>query len=433
MTISTSVDPAGLEAVTVPVDEIPDLIAFAGSDGWLFSDDTGGIAGRGEALRINLPHGLCDPADVEAATEKLRSIKSSGDLGRPGCGPLALGALPFDPAEAGYLVVPAVVFGRDGDASWITTVKPVASADPAADPPADQSAAVGELSAAGSDSPPVLGGSSPERFTLTPTLSHAEWQGIVSAALDEIDCGSFEKVVLARRIDIEADRDFVVTEVLERLRTLYPSCMLFKMEGFIGASPELLVRRHGLEVDSHPLAGTVARSGDGCDDERLVASMMGSAKTRREHRVVVDAIAGALRPLCETLDVPGTPSVMSMRNVSHLASHIRGRLTADAPSVLGLAAAIHPTPAVGGYPTEPALRFLQKVEGFDRGRYAGPVGWIDSRGDGCFALGIRSAKVAGRQASIFAGNGIVAGSDPAGELTETQLKLQALLSALVRP
>ncbi len=420
MTISTSVDPAGLEAVTVPVDETQDLIAFAGSGGWLFSDDTGGIAGRGEALRINLPHGLCDPADVEAATEKLRSIKSRGDLGRPGCGPLALGALPFDPAEPGYLVVPAVVFGRDGDASWITTVKPVASADPAADRAADPAA-----------DPPA--GSSPERFTLTPTLSHAEWQGIVSAALDEIDCGSFEKVVLARRIDIEADRDFVVTEVLERLRTLYPSCMLFKMEGFIGASPELLVRRHGLEVDSYPLAGTVARSGDGRDDERLVASMMGSAKTRREHRVVVDAIAGALRPLCKTLDVPETPSVMSMRNVSHLASHIRGRLTAGAPSVLGLAARIHPTPAVGGYPTEPALRFLQKVEGFDRGRYAGPVGWIDSRGDGCFALGIRSAQVAGRRASIFAGNGIVAGSDPAGELTETQLKLQALLSALVRP
>ncbi len=423
MTISTSVDPAGLKAVTIPIDQTPDLIAFAGSDGWLFSDDTSGIAGRGEALRINLPHGLSDPADVEAATETLRSIRFLGDLGHPGSGPLALGALPFDPAEPGYLVVPAVVFGRDGDASWVTTVGYVGSADPPA----------GTLHPRGLDIPPSRAGSSPERFSLTPTLSHADWQGIVAGALEEIDCGSFEKVVLARRVDIEADRDFVVTEVLERLRTLYPSCMLFKMEGFIGASPELLVRRRGREVDSHPLAGTVARSGDGADDERLVASMMGSAKTRQEHRVVVDAIAGALRPLCETLDVPGTPSVMSMRNVSHLASRITGRLATDAPSVLGLAARIHPTPAVGGHPTDAAVRYLQKVEGFDRGRYAGPVGWIDSRGDGCFALGIRSAQVSGRRASIFAGNGIVAGSDPASELTETQLKLQALLSALVRP
>jgi len=423
VTISTSVDPAGLVATTVAVTERSDLITFAGSAGWLFSDETGGIAGRGEALRISLPHGLSDPADLEAATATLRSIASSDELGRPGCGPLGLGALAFDPAEPGYLVVPAVVYGRDGDVSWVTTVGPVDSADPHA----------GARSVATSSLPAEPMGSSPERFSLAPTLSHAEWQGIVAGALEEISCGTFDKVVLARRIDIEADRDFVVTEVLERLKALYPSCMLFKMEDFIGASPELLVRRRGREVDSHPLAGTVARSGDGRDDERLVASMMGSAKTRREHQVVVDAIASGFRPLCEALEVPDTPSVMSMRNVSHLASHIRGRLAAHAPSVLSLVATIHPTPAVGGYPGETALRYLQKVEGFDRGRYAGPVGWFDSRGDGCFALGIRSARVEGRHASIFAGNGIVAGSDPASELAETQLKLQALLSALVRP
>lgn len=423
MTISTSADPAGLEASTVAVAETSDLIAFAGTDGWLFSDETGGIAGRGVALRIDLPHGLSDPADLEAAAAVLRSIASSDELGRPGCGPLAIGALAFDPAEPGFLVVPAVVLGRDGDATWVTTVGPVDSADPTAQAPG----------IATSKPAPASLGTSPERFTLTPTLSHADWQGIVAGALEEISCGSFDKVVLARRIDIQADRDFVVTEVLERLRALYPSCMLFKIDDFIGASPELLVRRHGREVDSHPLAGTVARSGDRRDDERLAASMMGSEKTRREHRVVVDAIAGALRPLCEALDVPDTPSVMSMRNVSHLASHIRGRLAPGAPGALGLAGAIHPTPAVGGHPTDAALRYLQKVEGFDRGRYAGPVGWFDSRGDGCFALGIRSAQVEGRTASIFAGNGIVAGSDPAGELAETQLKLQALLSALVRP
>ena len=193
--------------------------------------------------------------------------------------------------------------------------------------------------------------------------------------------------------------------------------------------------RYGPQVASHPLAGTVARSGDVHGDETLVATMMESPKARREHQVVVEAIASALRPLCAELDVPERPSVLGLRNVSHLGTHITGRLRAGgpAPTALELVGRIHPTPAVGGTPTGAALRYLQKVEGFDRGRYAGPVGWVDQRGDGCFALGIRCAEMDGPRASIYAGNGIVSGSDPAEELAETQLKLQALLAALVRP
>ena len=187
-------------------------------------------------------------------------------------------------------------------------------------------------------------------------------------------------------------------------------------------------------MESHPLAGTVARSGDAHGDQVLVAGMMGSDKIRREHRVVVEAIAAALAPVCTEVDVPAVPSVLGLRNVSHLATYISGRLeAADRPSALELAARIHPTPAVGGSPTEDAIRYIHKVEGFDRGRYAGPVGWMDANGDGCFALGIRGAEVDGSTARIFAGNGIVAGSDPVEELGETQLKLQALLAALVRP
>ncbi len=149
---------------------------------------------------------------------------------------------------------------------------------------------------------------------------------------------------------------------------------------------------------------------------------------------MVEVLCAALKDVCVELNVPEEPSVMSLRNVSHLATRINARLDARTPlSALELAVRLHPTPAVGGKPTSVAVQFLQSVEGFDRGRYAGPVGWVDARGDGKWAIGIRSAEVDGACASIYAGNGMVRGSDPADELTETQLKLQALLAALVRP
>jgi menaquinone-specific isochorismate synthase len=162
---------------------------------------------------------------------------------------------------------------------------------------------------------------------------------------------------------------------------------------------------------------------------------MASPKARHEHQVVVDALVSALAPWCSDMDVPDQPSVMGLRNVSHLATHITGTLTPSEPrpSALELVARVHPTPAVGGTPTDTAIKYLQSVEGFDRGCYAGPVGWVDGRGDGAWAIGIRSAVVSGANAYLYAGNGIVAGSDPDEELAETQLKLQALLAALVRP
>lgn len=410
-----NVTPERLVATTVSLPEPPDLLAQAGDDGLLFRAEEGGLAARGEALRIDLPEGLSDPSSVAAVSRVLGAIQTDDSVGVPGTGPVAIGALPFDPTAPGHLVVPRRIYGRRGDAGWLTTVEARdAGPDPAAAPPAGQP---------------------PDRFELTPTLTHAEWKEVVAAAVELLEEGKLAKVVLARRIDIEANRPFVVSDVLERLSSLYPSCMVYSVEGFLGASPELLVRRSGDIVESQPLAGTVARSGDVHGDEVLVARLMGTPKLRYEHGVVVESIAAALEPLCARLDVPETPSVLGLRNVSHLATPIRGRLSPsrDQPTVLELAARIHPTPAVGGSPRQDAVEYLQKVEGFDRGRYAGPVGWIDRHGDGCFALGIRCAEVAGPSARIYAGNGIVAGSDPADELAETQLKLQALLAALVRP
>jgi menaquinone-specific isochorismate synthase len=278
---------------------------------------------------------------------------------------------------------------------------------------------------------------SPDRFVLESSMPHEDWKDVVARAVEVMNTGALKKVVLARRIDITANRPFVISEVLGRLAALYPSCMVYSIEGFIGASPELLLRRTGDLLESHPLAGTAARSGDAHSDELLVAGLMASPKTRHEHQVVVDAVRATLAAVCDELVVPDQPSVLGLRNVSHLATHITGRLNgagrSGRPSALDLVARLHPTPAVGGTPTDAAVRYLQEVEKFDRGRYAGPVGWIDARGDGAWAIGIRCAEVEGARARIYAGNGMVVGSDPDDELAETQLKLQALLAALVRP
>jgi menaquinone-specific isochorismate synthase len=410
-------------ATTVALNDPPDLLAEAGPDGYLWRDEHGGIAGQGVAFRLPLPGGLADLGSVRAVGEQLSGLAVDDQVGLPGCGPVAIGALPFDRGAPASLVVPQRLVGRAGDKGWVTTVRAVERSGGAA----------GAGVAAGAAAGP---GESPDYFSMSSPLSHREWKAVVARAVAVLDAGELEKVVLARRIDINANRDFVIPEVLERLVALYPSCMVFHVDGFLGASPELLINRTGDRVESHPLAGTVARSGDAHTDEALVAGLMASRKTRHEHAVVIKAVADTLGAVCDDLTVPDQPSVLGLRNVSHLATRLTGRLAAvggTRPSALELVARLHPTPAVGGTPTTEAVRYMEAVEGFDRGRYAGPVGWVDARGDGAWAIGIRCAEVDGPRARIYAGNGIVTGSDPADELAETQLKLQALLAALVRP
>jgi menaquinone-specific isochorismate synthase len=431
-------DPTGglatrLVARTVALASPPDLLDIAGDDGLLWRDEQGGIAAHGVALRLELPGGLADAAAVRGVGEALRAIAVEDEVGLPGCGPVAIGALPFDPKVFGALVVPERIVGRRGEQAWVTHIGPSG-----ADPTEATEHPWGSGASSPAPAPAVshlLGAiEPPDEFSLTPSLPHADWKAIIAAAVKCIAARDFDKVVLARRIDIAANRPFVVSDVLARLLALYPSCMVYSIDGFIGASPELLIRRHGDRVTSHPLAGTVARSGDAHSDEALVAALMASPKARREHQVVVDVLREALAPVCVELDVPAQPSVLGLRNVSHLASEITARLNPATPeTALELVARVHPTPAVGGAPTAAALQYLQEVEGFDRGRYAGPVGWVDAEGDGAWAIGIRCAEIDGNQARLFAGNGVVAESDPADELAETQLKLQALLAALVRP
>jgi len=421
--------PAGtaLVARTRPLESAPGplgLLAAAGGEGLYWQRDGHGLAGRGCALRVELPGGLHDPIAVTGARRALEGIRRDDPVGRPGCGPVALGALPFDRTAPGWLVVPEVTVGCDEHGAWVTTVSPEDA------PPPPVEIVPGGPGSRRSNS----GGEPPDGFGLVPSQSHAEWLALVADAVERIRAGDLEKVVLARRIDIHANRAFLTSDVLERLLALYPSCMVFRVEGFLGASPELLVARRGRRVRSHPLAGTIARSGDAEADRALAEGLLASAKDRAEHAYVVDGISSALAPWCDELDVPAVPDILQLRNVSHLATAISGTLHAEAPaSALELVASIHPSAAVAGVPTDKAVGLLETLEGFDRGRYAGPVGWMDANGDGEWALGIRSATVSGTEATICAGVGVVGDSDPRVELAETQLKLQALLAALVRP
>ena len=404
-----------------------DLLAFAGDTGMLFTRDGVGVAARGAAFHIALPVGTSDVRHVRTV---LGALVTDDPLHRAGSGPVAIGALEFLPQSPGHLTVPALLVAKSSDGTaWCTRVERETTAVVGDDAMLRPSELIG----------PTTTGWSPHGFDLHSTVTHQQWCDRIAVAVTAINSGSLDKVVLARAVDVEATEPLIVNEILGRLHALFPSCMVFHVEGFLGASPELLVSRKGSAVRAHPLAGTIARSGDPDTDARLAASLLASAKDRWEHSLVIDAMAELLRPLCDELDVPRTPTVLTLRNVSHLATLITGTLRAEhvhdrrSPTALELAGLLHPTPAVGGVPLDLALEKIRELEPVPRGRYAGPVGWVDAAGNGEWAVGLRSAQVEGTRARMHAGGGIVADSDPRAELTETQLKLQALLAAVVRP
>jgi menaquinone-specific isochorismate synthase len=226
-----------------------------------------------------------------------------------------------------------------------------------------------------------------------------------------------------------------VHAVLLRLRASFGSSYRFCIDGLIGASPELLVQVEGRTVRSHPLAGTAPRTGEPATDARLAAELVASTKNQVEHRVVIDMVHDTLLPWCSYLDWEPEPSVVTVANVQHLGTAVEGALSEPRPSVMTLVRALCPTPALGGAPSADAIDFIDSVEPMDRGNYGGAVGILDTHGNGTFAVTIRCAEFSTdrRSARLFAGGGIVAESDPVAELAETQSKLQAMLSAIVRP
>jgi menaquinone-specific isochorismate synthase len=271
--------------------------------------------------------------------------------------------------------------------------------------------------------------------TVHPVRPAEWWCELVARAtkaMRDSPADGLSKVVLAREVLVEADVAFDRAVVLERLRRSYPGCFVFHVDGFLGASPELLVSRTGDVVRAQPMAGTAPRGGDPATDARLAASLLASPTYRHEHQITIDMVFDTLIGWCSYLDYEPEPSIVGIANVQHLATTVEGRLSRPAPSILELVTALHPTPAVNGWPRAEARSWIEANEGFDRGRYAGAVGWVDGRGNGTFAVSIRCADVDGATARLVAGNGIVADSDPDTELAETQVKLQAMLGALTR-
>jgi menaquinone-specific isochorismate synthase len=391
------------------------------------------VLGFGTAASMGLSGGLTDPSSLELAVRELAAIPAL-EPASPGEDPmtpvpLALGALPFDRRGDGVLVVPELtVLSASGRARVVMLVGSQERVGELIEN--HESGTLPALPSQGDLAPP-------DEFRLASARPHHDFLNRVRAALAEIKSGRLDKVVLAREVTVHANRALRQADLVGRLRALHPSCATFAIDGFIGASPELLISRRGAEIASQPLAGTAARSGDLDTDRRAEKALLASAKERSEHRVVVDTIASALAPVVEHLEVPKEPTIFELRNVSHLGTLVTGMLAkrdgGSWPSALELVGLLHPTPAVAGTPVDLAIEYLAKLEEIDRDRYAGPVGWVDANGDGEWHLGIRSAIVAGSSARLFAGVGIVADSDPEAELAETQLKLQAFLAAAVRP
>lgn len=416
-----------LTARTRRLDADPDLASVAGDDGVLFTRQRHGVAGRGTAVRIELPARSRRPQSAaKVVHDTLSSIGTVGggeDVGLASIGPVAFGALPFDPRRDATLVVPEITVGKTEDGTrWVTTIAP------AGDHERHDLLEDALWSSSGQPSEDK----EPIELAVRSSLTPAQWCDAVVAARDVLRDGRAAKVVLAREVVIETSRCLSPHRIAGWLRRSYPDCMVFAMDGFVGASPELLVARTGDMVRSHPMAGTAPRSADPSTDARLAAALLASTKDREEHRITIDMVHDTLLPWCSYLDEEAEPSVIAMANVQHLATMVEGRLSTPAASAMELMTALHPTPAVCGWPRDAAMDLIDRYEALDRGRYSGPVGWIDSSGNGEWAVGIRCAQLAGSTAHLYAGVGVLPDSDPMAELAETRAKLQALLSAIVR-
>ncbi|MEX2278512.1 MAG: isochorismate synthase [Acidimicrobiia bacterium] len=366
------------------------------------------VFGWGEALRVGAGFG---PGRFERAERAFSDWCALADTQYDGvdAGPVAFSSFTFDDRSAGsVLLVPQFTVVRRGDRWQSISV----------DGATRESVASHSESSSTADRPRYAGASIPD----------VEWLESVASAIDIIEDGGVEKVVLARDYALWSKTPFDPIRLLRRLEARFPDCFVFRVDGLVGASPELLVRRTGREVASQTLAGSAARSEDPIEDERLGKELLGSDKDLREHASAAASVGRVLGEICERLEREAEPSLLQLANVQHLATRFEGRLT-HAMSALAVAARLHPTAAVGGTPTGTAIDLIRRLEHMDRGRYAGPVGWMDAEGDGEFAIALRCAELSGARARLFAGAGIVAGSLPEAELEETRIKLLAMQSA----
>jgi menaquinone-specific isochorismate synthase len=375
-----------------------------------------GLVGWGRALRLRFAGPDRFAVAERAWQDLLRRTVVRDEVGLPGTGPVAFGSFAFSPRSAagGVLVVPEVVIGHRDGQWWLTTISNGTVVPPARLPDPEPVSEHGGVTFADG------------------ALSAPEWQAAVAQAIRRITAGEVDKVVLARDLDVRTERPVDVRWLLGRLADRYPGTWTFNVEGLVGATPELLVRRDKGLVTSRVLAGTIRRTGDDARDLALAASLARSSKDLEEHEYAVRSVADALAPRCTSMNVPETPFVLHLANVMHLASDVTGVLRDEATS-LGLAAALHPSAAVCGTPTAQAAAMIDEIERMDRDRYAGPVGWMDAEGDGEWGIALRCARLDDADPTrmrVFAGCGIVAGSDPETELAESAAKLVPMRDAL---
>ena len=356
--------------------------------------------------------GLRRFADARDWWEKqLESFAITNSVHGTGTGPVLFTSFSFSPDEDSILIIPKVIVGKKSDKSWITWI--------------------------GTSPQPELPSSASELIHNSITWdsdgdADRAWKARVSTAVSRIQDGALEKVVLARDFTGRSSIEIDPRRILKKLAYEYPSTWSFAVAGLVGATPELLLRLSRKMVTSRVLAGTISKTGDDERDLALAASLARSSKDLEEHIYAVRSVADALEPFCTSTNVPESPFVLHLANVMHLATDVTGAIAeklahVDAFTILEQ---LHPSAAVCGTPRSQAADLITEIEAMSRGRYAGPVGWIDAAGDGELGIALRCGQITVGSIRIFAGCGIVAGSDPIKELGESEAKLIPMRSAL---
>ncbi|MBP7902897.1 MAG: isochorismate synthase [Candidatus Planktophila sp.] len=343
--------------------------------------------------------------------QQLETFSISNSVHGSGTGPVLFTSFSFDRNEESVAVIPRVIVGKKGDNSWITWI--------------------------GEGPQPLLADTAPDYVQQDfewqqGTLTEQQWETRVAQAIAKIDKSEIDKVVLARDLIATTQSEIDVRPILNKLSKNYPATWVFSVDGLIGATPELLLRLSRGMVTSRVLAGTIPKTGDDARDLALAGSLARSSKDLEEHEYAVRSVAEALGPFCSSTNVPDAPFVLHLANVMHLATDVTGALLESAHHIdaFALLKSLHPSAAVCGTPRNTAFDVIDEIEGMNRGRYAGPVGWVDARGDGELGIALRSGQVTQNEIRIFAGCGIVAGSDPVVELAESSAKFSAMKSAL---
>jgi len=343
--------------------------------------------------------------------DQLKKLAVTDSVHITGTGPILFTSFSFSPDEESVLVIPKVVIGQRADQSWITWLGEM--------PQPNLLEQVESLD-------------QPKYTWRNGSLTSDQWEERVAVAIHAIQSRTIDKVVLARDLNGTSTQAIDPRSILRNLAAEYPSTWCFSIAGLVGATPELLLRLNRAMVTSRVLAGTISKTGDDEKDLALAASLARSSKDLEEHEYAVRSVAESLAPFCSSTNVPDSPFVLHLANVMHLATDVTGAISEFPTHVdtFSILEKLHPSAAVCGTPTATAAKVISDLEGMARGRYAGPVGWIDARGDGELGIALRCGQIEENQIRLFAGCGIVAGSNPQRELAESQAKFSPMLNAL---